>query len=61
MAIYVSTDGEPIEIDEMRAQLESTLARYKLPREVVQIDELPRNPSGKLTKHVIRAQLASGQ
>jgi acyl-CoA synthetase (AMP-forming)/AMP-acid ligase II len=31
------------------------LARYKLPRDVIFVDELPRNPTGKVTKAVLRA------
>jgi acyl-CoA synthetase (AMP-forming)/AMP-acid ligase II len=29
------------------------LARYKIPREVVWLDELPRTASGKVPKHVL--------
>lgn len=32
------------------------LARYKLPRGVVFVDEIPRNPSGKILKRVLREQ-----
>ena len=30
------------------------LARYKVPREVVFLDELPRNPTGKILKRELR-------
>jgi fatty-acyl-CoA synthase len=30
------------------------LARYKVPREVVFLDELPRNPTGKVLKRELR-------
>jgi len=30
------------------------LARYKVPREVVFLDELPRNPTGKILKRALR-------
>ncbi|MCX6477687.1 hypothetical protein, partial [Rhodococcus sp. (in: high G+C Gram-positive bacteria)] len=31
----------------------SNLARYKVPREIVFIDELPRNATGKLLRRVL--------
>ena len=30
------------------------LARYKVPREVIFLDELPRNPTGKILKRELR-------
>jgi len=30
------------------------LARYKVPREVVFLDRLPRNPTGKVLKRLLR-------
>ena len=30
--------------------MKENLARYKVPREVVFVDELPRNPTGKVLK-----------
>jgi fatty-acyl-CoA synthase len=30
------------------------LARYKVPREVIFLDELPRNPTGKVLKRELR-------
>jgi acyl-CoA synthetase (AMP-forming)/AMP-acid ligase II len=36
------------------------LARYKLPVGVAFVDEIPRNPSGKILKRVLREQFASG-
>lgn len=54
VAHIVTTDGEDLSSDELREYLSDKLARYKIPREVVVVDELPRNPSGKLLKHVLR-------
>lgn len=36
------------------------LAGYKKPRRVVFVDELPRNPAGKILKRELRARLADG-
>jgi fatty-acyl-CoA synthase len=30
------------------------LAKYKVPREVIFLDELPRNPTGKILKRELR-------
>jgi acyl-CoA synthetase (AMP-forming)/AMP-acid ligase II len=32
----------------------SRLANYKVPRQVVFVDSLPRNPSGKVLKRLLR-------
>ena len=34
--------------------VKDNLARYKVPREVVFLDELPRNPTGKILKRALR-------
>lgn len=37
------------------------LATYKTPREVIFLDELPRNPTGKVTKTILRAPYWQGR
>ncbi|WP_024796017.1 class I adenylate-forming enzyme family protein [Tomitella biformata] len=54
VAVVVTADGADLGIEEIREYLSDKLARYKLPREAITVDALPRNPSGKLTKHTIR-------
>jgi fatty-acyl-CoA synthase len=34
--------------DELRDYVQAHLARYKVPREVIFLNELPRNPTGKV-------------
>ena len=36
--------------DEIKAYVKDNLANYKVPRDVVFLDELPRNPTGKVLK-----------
>jgi fatty-acyl-CoA synthase len=36
--------------DDVKSYVKSNLARYKVPRDVVFVDELPRNPAGKVMK-----------
>ncbi|MDX6632369.1 MAG: hypothetical protein QOG26_374, partial [Solirubrobacterales bacterium] len=48
---YVVTNGKAkLSEDEVKDYVKANLARYKVPREVVFMDELPRNPSGKVLK-----------
>ncbi len=52
-AFVVLADGESITEDEVKAVVKQSLARYKVPREVVFLDELPRNPTGKVLKRLL--------
>ena len=54
-AVVVPRDGAAVEPEELLAHLETRLARYKIPRSVVVIDELPHNAAGKLQKSAVRA------
>jgi fatty-acyl-CoA synthase len=46
LAAYLAADG--LSADEVKAHVKSQLAGYKVPRDVVLLDELPRNASGKI-------------
>lgn len=50
--------AENARIDEagLKDYVKSNLARYKVPREIVFLDELPRNPTGKVLKRVLAEQ-----
>ncbi|GAB2473282.1 AMP-binding protein [Jatrophihabitans fulvus] len=49
-AYVVKDDGASVEEQELKDHVKSNLARYKVPREIVFIDEMPRNPAGKVVK-----------
>ena len=49
-AYIVVRGGKQLTEDEAKAYVKDNLANYKVPREVVFIDELPRNPTGKVLK-----------
>ncbi|WP_322936743.1 acyl-CoA synthetase [Nocardioides bizhenqiangii] len=49
-AFVVLNDGAALTADEVKAYVAQNLARYKTPRDVVFVDELPRNPTGKVLK-----------
>jgi acyl-CoA synthetase (AMP-forming)/AMP-acid ligase II len=46
--------------DELLAFCRSRLAGYKLPKQVIRVDELPRTASGKVRKDLLRAGLRPG-
>ena len=47
--VVKAPDADPT-ADELKAHVKSHLARYKVPRDVEFVDELPRNPTGKVLK-----------
>lgn len=58
VAFVVPGDDSAPTLDGLREWMEPLIARYKIPRELVLVTQLPRTPSGKVTKHVLRAELA---
>jgi len=53
-AFVVLRDGKQLSEDDVKAYVKDNLARYKVPREVVFMDELPRNPTGKVLKRELQ-------
>ncbi|GAB3196968.1 AMP-binding protein [Nocardioides hungaricus] len=51
---YVVTSRD-VSADELRAHVKDNLARYQVPREIVFLDELPRNATGKVLKRELDA------
>jgi len=49
-AFVVLAEGADLDVDGVRDYVKSNLARYKVPREVVFLDELPRNATGKVLR-----------
>ncbi|HEU5073821.1 MAG TPA: AMP-binding protein [Polyangiaceae bacterium] len=56
-AVAVIVGREPIDAVEIREFLKQEVAPYKIPRRFVQVDELPKNALGKVTKHTLRRLL----
>ena len=50
---YVERKDDGVTVDDVIAFARERLARYKVPKEVVFTDALPRNPSGKVQKHLL--------
>ena len=59
-AVVVPRPGAAPREAELIAALRTRLANFKLPKRVVFLDELPKNPSGKILKRELR-QLAEAQ
>jgi fatty-acyl-CoA synthase len=53
-AFVVLKDGATLTEDAIKDYVRNHLARYKVPREVVFVAELPRNPTGKILKRELR-------
>src|SRR5690606_15314398 len=52
-AFIVVEPGDTVEAAEIKEHVKSNLARFKVPREVVFVDELPRNATGKILRRVL--------
>lgn len=50
VAAVICEPGVPLDVDAIRAHCKSSLAGYKVPREFVELDELPTNPMGKVLR-----------
>jgi acyl-CoA synthetase (AMP-forming)/AMP-acid ligase II len=57
-AVVVLRPGSDVDGDELRRHCLETLAAYKVPRRWEVVDELPRNPAGKVLKHQLQARFA---
>ncbi|MFK7828598.1 MAG: class I adenylate-forming enzyme family protein [Congregibacter sp.] len=53
-AFVVPHPGMSVDIDALLEHCKASLSRYKVPRGITLIDELPRNASGKILKNVLR-------
>ncbi|MUL64340.1 acyl-CoA synthetase [Mycobacterium sp. CBMA 234] len=55
-AFVVTVSGTTVSEADLKQFVKDNLARYKVPREVVFLDELPRNPTGKVLKRDLAAR-----
>jgi fatty-acyl-CoA synthase len=54
LAVVVPKPGQALDEAAVLAHCASQLASFKLPKKVVFVDSLPKNPSGKLLKRELR-------
>jgi fatty-acyl-CoA synthase len=50
LAFVVCSAEKPVSADDLKSYIKSNLAAYKVPRDIVFLDELPRNATGKVVK-----------
>jgi acyl-CoA synthetase (AMP-forming)/AMP-acid ligase II len=55
-AVVVKGKGKRLSEDQVKAYVKEHLARYKVPRDVVFVKDLPRNATGKVLKRELRDQ-----
>jgi acyl-CoA synthetase (AMP-forming)/AMP-acid ligase II len=53
-AFVVPEKGKRVSEEDLKAHVRANLARYKVPREIVFLDELPRNATGKVLKRQLK-------
>ncbi|MFC1421134.1 acyl-CoA synthetase [Streptacidiphilus cavernicola] len=53
-AVVVPSPGATVSAEEIKAYVRANLARYKVPRDVVLVDQLPRNATGKVLRRALR-------
>ena len=58
-AVVVAARGATVAEGEVVQALQGALARYKVPRRVLFVDELPRNAMGKVQKAALRETYAA--
>jgi malonyl-CoA/methylmalonyl-CoA synthetase len=54
VAVLVAKKGAELDLDQIAADLGGSLAKFKQPRKLIVLPELPRNTMGKVQKNVLR-------
>jgi fatty-acyl-CoA synthase len=54
VAFVIKREGTSLSPDQLKAHLQAQLARFKLPREIVFVDDLPHTALGKVQHHLLR-------
>jgi acyl-CoA synthetase (AMP-forming)/AMP-acid ligase II len=60
LAYVVTKPGMSLTVEEMIDFCRDKIAGYKIPRQLKIVDELPRNPSGKILKKILRVPYWEG-
>jgi crotonobetaine/carnitine-CoA ligase len=53
--------GAALDAPALRVHLSERLARFKVPRYVEVLDELPRTPTGRVAKHRLPTERTAGE
>src|SRR3984893_10056097 len=57
VAIVVLAESAALELPDLADHCRARVARFQIPKQLIIRDSLPRNPSGKVLKRVLRAEL----
>jgi acyl-CoA synthetase (AMP-forming)/AMP-acid ligase II len=57
-AVVVAQAGEHVDPDALRGTLLARLDRYKVPKDIIVVEALPRTSTGKVQKNALREQFA---
>ena len=58
VAVVVAKPGAALTLEQLAAHCRAQLAGFKVPKQLILRDVLPRNPSGKVLKRVLRDELS---
>jgi len=61
VAVVVLRPDTTLTLDELQRHCRNKLAGFKVPKDLLVRGELPRNPSGKILKRVLRDEVAAGK
>jgi fatty-acyl-CoA synthase len=61
VAIVVLAQGARLALPALTEHCRARLASFKVPKQLIIRDSLPRNPSGKILKRVLRAELETSE
>ena len=59
-AVIVPKPGQKIVPDELKSLLKSRLSAFKVPKEFFVVDEMPKNPAGKILKRELKKKFVGG-
>jgi malonyl-CoA/methylmalonyl-CoA synthetase len=59
LGVLVPQRGARLDLEAIMAEVQTVLARFKHPRRLVVMQELPRNTMGKVQKNLLRAEVAA--
>jgi fatty-acyl-CoA synthase len=59
VAVVVVNPGHTLDYDKLAMHCRAHLAGFKVPKQLILRDQLPRNPSGKVLKRLLRDELGS--
>ncbi|MGV9711749.1 class I adenylate-forming enzyme family protein [Gordonia sp. NPDC003424] len=59
LAVVTLRDGASLTLDDLRSFASDRIGRYKLPHELVVVEQIPRNPSGKILKRDLRERFST--